>query len=210
MSLDLTPTRSAALELKDERRAMQEGYAFLDEKCLVLAAGMLAELERYTEAARSFGAAGAAAATALAAAVTRHGFDAVEVLPPGPDEPGTLAVSRRTLMGVPLVEARWQPAAAAAAGPAAGWAAGSAAGSVSSPEAAAAAAAFAALVAQGAALGALAGNLERLSREYRKTMRRARALSDVLLPELDRTVADIETRLEELEQEDAILLRSTR
>jgi V/A-type H+-transporting ATPase subunit D len=207
MSLDLTPTRSAALELKDERRAMQEGYAFLDEKCLVLAAGMLAELERYTEAARSFGAAGAAAATALAAAVTRHGFDAVEVLPPGPDEPGTLAVSRRTLMGVPLVEARWQPAAAAAAGSAAG---GSAAGSVSSPEAAAAAAAFAALVEQGATLGALAGNLERLSREYRKSMRRARALSDVLLPELDRTVADIETRLEELEQEDAILLRSTR
>jgi UDP-N-acetylmuramyl pentapeptide synthase len=75
---------------------------------------------------------------------------------------------------------------------------------------AAAAAAFAALVVQGATLGAHAGNLERLSREYRKTMRRARALSDVLLPELDRTVADIETRLEELEQEDAILLRSTR
>ncbi len=202
MSLDLTPTRSAALELKDERRAMQEGYAFLDEKCLVLAAGMLAELERYTEAARTFGAAGAAAATALAAAVTRHGFDAVEVLPPGPDEPGTLTVSRRTLMGVPLVEAHWQPLAAAAAG--------SAAGSASSPEAAAAAGAFAALVEQGATLGALAGNLERLSREYRKTMRRARALSDVLLPEIGRTVADIETRLEELEQEDAILLRSTR
>ena len=100
-------------------------------------------------------------------------------------------------MGVPLVEARWQPAAAA-----------SAAGA--SPEAGAAAAAFASLVAQGAALAALAGNLERLSREYRKTVRRARALSDVLLPELDRTIADIETRLEELEQEDAILLRSTR
>jgi V/A-type H+-transporting ATPase subunit D len=105
-------------------------------------------------------------------------------------------------MGVPLVEAHWQPLAAAAAG--------SAAGSASSPEAAAAAGAFAALVEQGATLGALAGNLERLSREYRKTMRRARALSDVLLPEIGRTVADIETRLEELEQEDAILLRSTR
>ena len=44
----------------------------------------------------------------------------------------------------------------------------------------------------------------------RKTVRRARALSDVLLPELGRTIADIETRLEEMEQEDAILLRSTR
>ena len=197
MNLDITPTRSAALDLKDERRAMQEGYTFLDEKCLVLAAEMLVELERYTLAARAFGGAGAAAATALAAAVSRHGFDGVEVLPPGPDEPGTLAVARRTLMGVPLVEARWQPIAAA-----------SDAGA--SPEAGAAAAAFASLVAQGAALGALAGNLERLSREYRKTVRRARALSDVLLPELGRTIADIETRLEELEQEDAILLRSTR
>jgi vacuolar-type H+-ATPase subunit D/Vma8 len=32
-------------------------------------------------------------------------------------------------------------------------------------------------------------------------------LQDVLLPELDRTVCDIETRLEELEQEDAIWMR---
>ncbi len=38
-------------------------------------------------------------------------------------------------------------------------------------------------------------------------MRRARALQDVLLPELDRTLHDIETRLEELEQEDAIWMR---
>jgi hypothetical protein len=30
----------------------------------------------------------------------------------------------------------------------------------------------------------------------------------VLLPELDRTLYDIETRLEELEQEDAIWMRS--
>ena len=38
-------------------------------------------------------------------------------------------------------------------------------------------------------------------------MRRARALQDVLLPELDRTIYDIENRLEELEQEDAIWMR---
>ena len=38
-------------------------------------------------------------------------------------------------------------------------------------------------------------------------MRRARALQDVLLPELDRTLYEIETRLEELEQEDAIWMR---
>jgi V/A-type H+-transporting ATPase subunit D len=210
MNRDLTPTRSAALDLRDERRAMQEGYTFLDEKCLVLAAEMLAEIDRYTEAARGFRAAGTAAAVALAAAISRHGFDAVEVLPPGPAEPGTLSVARRALMGVPLADAGWQPAAAHGGGGGAGERAAAAAEPGSSPEAAAAAAAFAALVARGAVLGALAGNLERLSREYRRTVRRARALSEVLLPELDRTIADIETRLEELEQEDAILLRSTR
>ena len=51
MNLDITPTRSAALDLKDERRAMQEGYTFLDEKCLVLAAEMLGRARRYTLAA---------------------------------------------------------------------------------------------------------------------------------------------------------------
>ena len=208
MNRDLTPTRSAALDLRDERRAMQEGYTFLDEKCLVLAAEMLAEIDRYTEAARAFRAAGTAAAVALAAAVSRHGFDAVEVLPPGPAEAGTLSVARRSLMGVPLADAGWQPARAQGGGAGEGVPASAEPGS--SPEAAATAAAFAALVARGAVLGALAGNLERLSREYRRTVRRARALSEVLLPELDRTIVDIETRLEELEQEDAILLRSTR
>jgi hypothetical protein len=41
-------------------------------------------------------------------------------------------------------------------------------------------------------------------------VRRARALQDVLLPELDRAVGDLETRLEELEQEDAIWMRQGR
>ena len=41
---DATPTRSFVLEMKDERRAMHEGYVFLDEKCLLLAAEILREL----------------------------------------------------------------------------------------------------------------------------------------------------------------------
>ena len=39
------------------------------------------------------------------------------------------------------------------------------------------------------------------------SVRRARALQDVLLPEIDRSLYDIETRLDELEQEDAIWMR---
>ena len=79
-----------------------------------------------------------------------------------------------------------------------------------SPEAEACRRAFAHLVEQAAPLAAVAGNLERLSLEYRRAVRRARALQDVLLPELDRDVYEIETRLEELEQEDAISMRRGR
>jgi V/A-type H+-transporting ATPase subunit D len=53
----------------------------------------------------------------------------------------------------------------------------------------------------------LTGNLERLFLEYKRASRRARALQDVLLPELDRDIVELETRLEELEQEDAIWMR---
>ena len=39
------------------------------------------------------------------------------------------------------------------------------------------------------------------------SVRRARALQDVMLPELDHSIYDVESRLEELEQEDAIWMR---
>jgi len=61
-----------------------------------------------------------------------------------------------------------------------------------------------------ARLGELAGvstTLARLLAEYRRTVRRVRALQDVLLPELDADIADIETRLEDLEREDALTAR---
>ncbi|MGC1818849.1 MAG: V-type ATP synthase subunit D, partial [Casimicrobiaceae bacterium] len=76
-----------------------------------------------------------------------------------------------------------------------------------SPEAEACRRAFVALVALAARLAAASGNLERLSYEYRRSVRRARALQDVLLPELDQRLQRVETRLEELEQEDAIAMR---
>jgi V/A-type H+-transporting ATPase subunit D len=53
------------------------------------------------------------------------------------------------------------------------------------------------------ALAARSGNLERLYREYRRTARRARALQDVLLPEVEGMVREFEARLEELEQDEA-------
>ena len=76
-----------------------------------------------------------------------------------------------------------------------------------SPEAKGCCEAFADVIEMGAPLAAVSGNLERLYLEYRRALRRARALQDVLLPELERTVYDLEARLEDLEREDAIAMR---
>jgi V/A-type H+-transporting ATPase subunit D len=135
-------------------------------------------------------------AAALQAALARHGLEELSLHP----APGLAAASVtrewRSVMGVKLAHASLSVPAAALRRP-----------SWSSPEAAAAASAFAELMAACAVLGAIAGNLERLSEEYRRSIRRARALNDVLMPELDRTVAELETQLEDLDREDAIAMR---
>ena len=194
---DVNPTRSAVVEMKDERRAMHDGYVFLDEKCLLLAGEILAELARHAGLRREFFARHDAALDALRAAVQRHGLQGLQVYPPSDTAP--IAIDRRTrsLMGVRL-QSVTLAGAALPAPPAVD----------RSPEGEACRRAFAAAMAAAAPLAASSGNLERLSHEYRRSVRRARALQDVMLPELDRSVADIESRLEELEQEDAVWMRS--
>jgi V/A-type H+-transporting ATPase subunit D len=66
---------------------------------------------------------------------------------------------------------------------------------------------FAELIRLAAPLATLTGNLERLRFEYRRTERRARALEEVLIPEMNGIIADIEVRLEEMDQEEAIRTR---
>jgi len=193
---DANPTRSAVIEMKDERRAMHEGYVFLDEKCLLLAGEILRELERHGRLQREFLTLHDAATAALQAAVARHGLQGLQVYPP--TDLGRAQVRTRThaLMGVRLQDAELEPAVAT-----------SARAVNRSPEAEACRRAFAAVLAASAKIAALSGNLERLSLEYRRAVRRARALQDVMLPELDHSIYDIENRLEELEQEDAIWMR---
>lgn len=192
---ETTPTRAAVLELKDEQRAMHEGYVFLDEKCLLLAGEMLRQLARHADLERRLQAAHEAAMSALQAALARHGLQGLQVQPAaGREIPRGARVALAD--GVPLQEAAWSAAGeppAPAVNP--------------SPEVRACRAAFDAMFAAAVPLAAVTGNLERLSQEYRRSVRRARALQDVLLPELGRSIRGIETRLEELEQEEAVLMR---
>jgi len=190
---ELTPTRSVVLELRDELRAMHEGYVFLDEKCLLLAAEIVAELGRYATLAQALRDASEEATRALVSAIARHGLEGLQLYPAGDLRHARLDTSQRSLMGVRLVDAVFDSAPLA------------------HPEAIDASAeaercreACVALVGHATALAAVAGNLERLSIEYQRSLRRARALADVLLPEIASSIAGLETRLEELEQEDAI------
>jgi V/A-type H+-transporting ATPase subunit D len=196
---DITPTRASALELMDERRAMREGYVFLDEKCLLLAGEILRELDRYATLSRALRTAHDAAVAALQAALSRHGLEGLVVYPAGHLADAATTHVKRAVMGVRLQDATWRPASHAAPD------------AVNrSPEADACRDAYVALIAAAAQIAAVTGNLERLSSEYQRAVRRARALQDVLLPELDRTLWEVETRLEELEQEEAISMRQRR
>ncbi|MEO5693915.1 MAG: V-type ATP synthase subunit D [Usitatibacter sp.] len=193
---DLAPSRSVILDLRDERQTMAEGHAFLDEKCLLLAGEIVRELQRYDAERERIDALAVMAAAALQAALARHGLEELSVLQ-APDL-ATASVARqwRSVMGVKLAQASL--AAPGVAPVPAPW---------SSPEAVACREEFAAFMAAATVLGGVAGNLERLSQEYRRSIRRARALNDVLMPELDRTVGELETQLEDLEREDAISMR---
>ncbi|MDZ7653859.1 MAG: V-type ATP synthase subunit D [Burkholderiaceae bacterium] len=209
---DFTPTRSLAIALAEERRTMREGYAFLDEKCLLLAGEMLREVRQWQQRSQAFRAAWREVQQALRAAIARHGLQGLQLYP-ARTLVAELTCQRRTLLGVAM-----QSATLDLGGPIAASTATSAATSATastplepaanpSPEAEVCRRAFAALLPQLVALAALSGDLARLHAEYKRTVRRVRALQDVLLPEVERTLADIEASLEELEQDEAAVLR---
>lgn len=196
---DITPTRSVVIALKDERRTMREGYAFLDEKCLLLAGAMLAEVRRFDALREALRGLQKDAWRALEAAAARHGLHGAQCYPAADAGPLAVHATRRSLLGVALLEARLEGVAGRAE-PAAN----------PSPEAEAARAAFARLLPVLVEMAAMIGNLERLYQEYRRTVRRVRALQDVLLPEIDATLYEVETRLDELEQDEALWVRLKR
>lgn len=190
---DVTATRSVAIALADERQAMQEGYVFLDEKCLLLAGAMLRELHRYDQAKVRLRAVQSQAAAALAAALRRHGLQALQCYPAAAPDAITLNTEQRLLLNVPLVDASTRRLPVAAPEPA-----------YVSPEAEDCRATFLTLRQELEVMAAMSGNLARLHHEYRRSVRRVRALQDVLLPELDGQMNEIETQLEELERDELL------
>ncbi|MGB7932193.1 MAG: V-type ATP synthase subunit D, partial [Gammaproteobacteria bacterium] len=135
----------------------------------------------------------------LAAAVGHHGLEGLSVYPAAELAGAHVGMTQRSFMGVTLVEtalneAPAEPAAwRAAANP--------------SPEARQCGAAFSELLHQSARLAGISGNLYRLQAEYRLTERRARALENVIIPEIEQTLRVMDAHLEELDFEDAVRVR---
>ncbi|MBF0125312.1 MAG: V-type ATP synthase subunit D [Magnetococcales bacterium] len=196
--MEITPTRSALLESRDERKVMAEGYRFLDEKRLLLAAEIVKLAARYQQLEQVFLAQQRQSVTSLEQAVARHGFHGVQLLPAHDRNGAQLQRSERLFFGVPLVEEVTLQLGEEQATPAP---------VRPSPEARSCRQSFTQLLLLTAELAALSGNLQRLLAEYQRTERRARALEDVILPELDGAIHEMDLRLEEMEQEEAIRVR---
>ena len=191
---EVTPTRSTAIELADERKLMRQGYEFLDEKRMLLATEMLQPVARAIR-----GAARAHRRTKSAAqrwprrssGTVSISFSSIRY------RRRRLARHRATLfLGLAMLSAGEPPEPEAPTPPAID----------PSPEAKACRAAFAAALGV-ADLAARAGNLNALAREYRRTERRATALEKVLLPEVEAAIKMIDEQLDMLEREEAIRTR---
>jgi len=193
------PTRAAVLELRQERSVVSEAYDFLDEKRLLLAAEMLRQLDAYQTLQAKIESLAGQARRRLIAAVERHGLQGLSVYPAALLEGLRLDRRQRNFMGVTLVETQLLVPESQTSAPRLA--------SNPSSEAEACRKVFADIIQHSAVLAGLSGNLYRLLKEYRQTERRARALENVILPEIEQSLNEMMSYLEEVDLEDAIRAR---
>jgi V/A-type H+/Na+-transporting ATPase subunit D len=196
----LSPTRSAFLELKEERQLVREGFEFLDEKRVILAQEMLKRLRAWRAARERYDALHESAAAALVRALGRHGLDGLGIYPVLRMDNAAVALREHRFLGVNLLDGAfsegWDENARrpAAVNP--------------SPEAERCREAFAALAPLAFELAIMRASLERLIAEYIRTERRARALENVVLPEIEGSLRFMDEQLEAMDQEEAIRVRN--
>lgn len=194
---DLPPTPSTALELKEERKLVREGYDFLDEKRLLLASELLRELTQYEKRLAEFTALHQKARRAVVDAVVHHGLHGLQVYPAEPQEKAQVRTTVESYLGVSMIESELSLAAHEQRPYV----------ELPSFEAENCRKLFIELLGFTAELAARVGNLHRLLDEYRRTERRARALEDVLLPEIEETLHEISAHLEDIDLEEVIRTR---
>jgi V/A-type H+/Na+-transporting ATPase subunit D len=207
---ELAITRVAFLELQDEQRLVQEGYRLLDEKRILLAAEIHRQSLRLRALREQSRGAEQAARAHFIAALNCHGLEELSVYPPSPLDEHPLEVKRSRLLGLDLLDARL-------AAPRSQKTARARAASVRSeppvnpsPEARACALAYRRWLALLVEIASCCLNLRRLLREYVRTERRARAIENILLPEIEWGLRQIDEQLASMDQEEIARLRHRR
>jgi V/A-type H+-transporting ATPase subunit D len=193
-------SRSAWLELREELTLVNDGYRFLDEKRIMLAAEMLRQREAYRQARDELAKLCDSARRALVDAAADLGLDGLQVYPAAELDAARVDIAERPSVGLRMLEAELVTGEIPA-GPEP---------VLPSPAARACAAKHREVLAAGARLAALAANLQRLIHEYRRTERRVRALENVVLPEIREDLAMMEEHLDLIEQEEVIRVRTVR
>lgn len=194
LSQSRSVSRSAYLDLLHELRLTNDGYEFLDEKRMLLAAEILRQREAYREAYDRLVSLSGEAVTAFREASADQGLDGLQVAPAPRLTAPRLSVTGRACAGLELLDAGFDPGDVASTGqplrPSA---------SVDRCRDA-----YLDVVIAAAPVAALAANLERLMHEYTRTERRVRALENVVLPEIERDIEAMEEHLDLVEQEEVI------
>jgi V/A-type H+-transporting ATPase subunit D len=195
---EITATRIVLLELKDEQRLVQEGYSLLDEKRILLAHEIRRQLERLAALRRECIALEKEAHARTLSAVSRHGLDELAVYPPLSLAEDRLGVHRSRLLGLELLAVHMEvsaplPSRQQPVNP--------------TPEARCCAKAYRDWLLRAVELAACSVNLRRLVQDYVRTERRAKAIENVLMPEIESSVKLVEDQLESIDQEEIARLR---
>jgi V/A-type H+-transporting ATPase subunit D len=194
------PSKAELLEMRDEMHLVAQGRSILEEQRDLLAHRIMDLLRSGAAVHEDFARGFAAARDALRQAVLRHGAGGLaadartETAWPAP------RWETRNVFGCALVEDRSETEEAPPPRLEQSWAA--------SLELERALTRFHRLLGLAARMAALQNNLNRLTRAFVRTQRRVNALENIILPELQQSIREIENVLAEMERESLVRAHS--
>jgi V/A-type H+-transporting ATPase subunit D len=195
--INVPPTRSNLLRMKQELQFAREGYEILDRKREVLATELMHLLQSAQELQEKVWSRLSAAYTALKLARLTMGQEHIEWAALSVNKTLDLQIKYRGIMGVPMpmVEVQGEP-------PEMPYSLGDTTAALDD-----ASEAFRQVASQLPELIELVASVWRLAGELRKTQRRVNALQYIFIPNYQQTVAFIESALEEREREEIFRLK---
>ena len=198
--LNIAPTKSNFLSLRNQLSFAEEGFELLDQKRQILIYELISRLGRAREAERVMAATLAAAHAALRDASLDIGSDAIDRASLAVNVEAAVEIEEQNLAGLRLPRATAQTKPASAYFGVGGTSANS---DLAMKR-------FSEVLERLAELAELENTVLRLSRELRKTQRRCNALSKMFIPDFRETIHYITSSLEERERESFVIHKMIR